>query len=662
MELLDGYDVETLVERFGPLPAERAVHLLIQVCHSLAEAHEAGLIHRDIKPANLYVCRYGRDVDFVKVLDFGLVRMPAVASESQLQLTSEQMVPGTPAYLSPEQASGLSPGDARSDLYALGCVAYWMLTGKLVFESAHPLQLLARHIQEEPVPPSGAVRDADSVRARRLGERCLAKNPEQRPQTAVELREALEACPARRPGAKRARMPGGSATRPLRRSSFSPKHRACLIHVLGAGVSLSRPRLFVCHDRFVHSNQEGGEANVRQTQDRGARGRWGPVGLYTAIALRERNVDVDVYDQDPRLAARSYALALHPQSLRLLDEVGLAPAPHGARAARRSDRLLRRAAQACGVLRGDRRSVLYLLVLPQSTFETLLQERLERSRQRVHWSHRVQQLETDEQRIGVMVHKLDHVSLGYPVSIAESTITKSSLVDTQYVIGADGYESRVRNILDIDYQNHGDAGTFFVTEFESDRVIEPELRIVLEGPWANVCWPISEHRVRWSFQIDPREMDKADAGQLVRYIEDRAPWFHPRPREIHWTTLVRFERRLASTFGKGRIWLAGDAAHLTGPVGVQSVNIGLREGHDLASRIANALHNGDEESLNAYDEERRLEWQSLLGITGDIQGRNGVDPWIEQHRYRILPCLPGSGSDLDVMLRQLGLERTAESA
>ncbi|MCA9728275.1 MAG: FAD-dependent monooxygenase [Candidatus Eisenbacteria bacterium] len=389
----------------------------------------------------------------------------------------------------------------------------------------------------------------------------------------------------------------------------------------------------------------------------------GPVGLYTAIALRERNVDVDVYDQDPRLAARSYALALHPQSLRLLDEVGLAQrlTALGRRVDRIAfyDGLRKRAEISFGEIGGP---FSYLLVLPQSTFETLLQERLERSRQRVHWSHRVQQLETDEQRIGVMVHKLDHVSLGYPVSIAESTITKSSLVDTQYVIGADGYESRVRNILDIDYQNHGDAGTFFVTEFESDRVIEPELRIVLEGPWANVCWPISEHRVRWSFQIDPREMDKADAGQLVRYIEDRAPWFHPRPREIHWTTLVRFERRLASTFGKGRIWLAGDAAHLTGPVGVQSVNIGLREGHDLASRIANALHNGDEESLNAYDEERRLEWQSLLGITGDIQGRNGVDPWIEQHRYRILPCLPGSGSDLDVMLRQLGLERTAESA
>ncbi|MCA9728274.1 MAG: serine/threonine protein kinase [Candidatus Eisenbacteria bacterium] len=199
MELLDGYDVETLVERFGPLPAERAVHLLIQVCHSLAEAHEAGLIHRDIKPANLYVCRYGRDVDFVKVLDFGLVRMPAVAGESQLQLTSEQMVPGTPAYLSPEQASGLSPGDARSDLYALGCVAYWMLTGKLVFESAHPLQLLARHIQEEPVPPSARCETPIPSALDALVRRCLAKNPEQRPQTAVELREALEACPCETP-------------------------------------------------------------------------------------------------------------------------------------------------------------------------------------------------------------------------------------------------------------------------------------------------------------------------------------------------------------------------------------------------------------------------------------------------------------------------------
>lgn len=387
----------------------------------------------------------------------------------------------------------------------------------------------------------------------------------------------------------------------------------------------------------------------------------GPVGLYTSIALRERNVEIEVYDQDARTAARSYALALHPQSLRLLDEIGLAQKLTSV--GRRLDRIAfydgsrRRAEIYYGDIGGP---FSYLLVVPQSTLEALLQERLERARKRVHWSHRVQQLEMEEHQVAAIVHKLDRVSLGYPVSSAEHTITKSSLVEAQFVIGADGYESRVRNIADIDYESYGDAGTFYVTEFDADRVIEPELRIILEGPWANVCWPISEHRVRWSFQIDPQEVEMADPSALVRFLEDRAPWFHARPRETHWTTLARFEKRLATRFGKQRMWLAGDAAHLTGPIGVQSVNVGLREGHDLAARIANAVRNGDEESLADYEVQRLAEWRVLLGLSGQLEGLPGVDPWVEEHRARILPCLPACGPDLDVLLKQIKLERRSE--
>jgi 2-polyprenyl-6-methoxyphenol hydroxylase-like FAD-dependent oxidoreductase len=302
----------------------------------------------------------------------------------------------------------------------------------------------------------------------------------------------------------------------------------------------------------------------------------------------------------------------------------------------------------------------YLLVVPQNTLEALLHERLERARKRVHWSHRVQQLEMDDHQVAAVVHKLDRVSLGYPISSAEYTITKSSLVEAQFVVGADGYESRVRNIADIDYESYGEAGTFYVTEFDADRVIEPELRIILEGPWANVCWPISEHRVRWSFQIDPREMETADPSALVRFLEDRAPWFHARPRETHWTTLAHFEKRLATRFGKHRMWLAGDAAHLTSPIGVQSVNVGLREGHDLAARIANAVRNGDEESLADYEVQRLAEWRVLLGLSERLEGLPGVDPWVEEHRARILPCLPACGPDLDVLLKQIKLERRSD--
>src|SRR5690606_27123946 len=192
MELLDGYDLELLVERFGPLPASRTIHLLLQMCESLAEAHEAGLIHRDIKPANIYVCRYGREVDFVKILDFGLVKT-VHGSEAPMNITAEHTIPGTAAYLSPEQARG-NRGDARSDLYALGCVAYWMLTGDLVFSGATPLEQLVQHAQETPLPPSARVEMEVPATLERVVMQCLAKDPAQRPASAVELARDLSAC------------------------------------------------------------------------------------------------------------------------------------------------------------------------------------------------------------------------------------------------------------------------------------------------------------------------------------------------------------------------------------------------------------------------------------------------------------------------------------
>ena len=129
MELLDGLDLDTLVRRFGPVPPERAVHLLSQACESLADAHAAGLIHRDVKPANLVTCHYGLKYDFVKVLDFGLVKAPGAWARTT-RLTSDGMIAGTPAFIAPEVALGGRVLDARVDLYGLGCVAYWLLTGR----------------------------------------------------------------------------------------------------------------------------------------------------------------------------------------------------------------------------------------------------------------------------------------------------------------------------------------------------------------------------------------------------------------------------------------------------------------------------------------------------------------------------------------------------
>ena len=183
MELLDGLDADSLLQQFGPVPAERAVHVLRQLCHSLSEAASCGLVHRDIKPANIFLCRYGEEFDFVKVLDFGIVRGPA---DSGLALTGENAVQGTPAFMAPEQAMGAAL-DGRADIYATGCVAYWLLTGQVVFSGDTAMEVLVHHARTAPVRPSKRTDRRIPAVLEDLVMACLAKDPAQRPQSAREL-------------------------------------------------------------------------------------------------------------------------------------------------------------------------------------------------------------------------------------------------------------------------------------------------------------------------------------------------------------------------------------------------------------------------------------------------------------------------------------------
>ena len=191
MELLHGLDVESLIAKHGPQPAERVIYLLRQACDSLAEAHRRSLIHRDIKPANIYLCAIGLKVDFVKILDFGLVRD---LSSDNIRLTSEGSVSGTPAYLAPE-AAAKNQFDARGDIYSLGCVAYQMLTGQLVFEGETSAAVIAAHIRDQPVAPSQRSELPIPPELDAIVLACLAKNPADRPQTAEELQARLNEVP-----------------------------------------------------------------------------------------------------------------------------------------------------------------------------------------------------------------------------------------------------------------------------------------------------------------------------------------------------------------------------------------------------------------------------------------------------------------------------------
>ncbi|HZL84648.1 MAG TPA: protein kinase [Candidatus Krumholzibacteria bacterium] len=190
MEYLDGLDLDTLVHRFGPLPPERVLYLLAQVCHSLADAHRLGLIHRDIKPANIFTCRMGLEHDFVKVLDFGLVR--PVETKADDRLTADTVMTGTPAFMAPETVLGHDI-DFRADLYALGCVGYWLLTGQLVFEGKTAMEVLVHHARTPPPPPSYRSELEIPSAIDDLILWCLEKEPDKRPQEATALAHRIAA-------------------------------------------------------------------------------------------------------------------------------------------------------------------------------------------------------------------------------------------------------------------------------------------------------------------------------------------------------------------------------------------------------------------------------------------------------------------------------------
>ncbi len=197
MELLEGMDLETFIQRFGPLPAARVIYFLLQALDALAEAHASGLTHRDIKPKNVFVCRLGFNYDFIKVLDFGLVQLQV--SEIDSRLTREGTATGTPAYMAPEMSIGKGDVDARTDLYALGCLAYWLITGQLVFEATNPVGMALAHVQSTPAPPSQRTELEVPPELERLVLACLEKDPVNRPQSALDLAHALAAIPIEEP-------------------------------------------------------------------------------------------------------------------------------------------------------------------------------------------------------------------------------------------------------------------------------------------------------------------------------------------------------------------------------------------------------------------------------------------------------------------------------
>ena len=217
--------------------------------------------------------------------------------------------------------------------------------------------------------------------------------------------------------------------------------------------------------------------------------------------------------------------------------------------------------------------------------------------------------------------------------------------------------------------------SFEVHEFETEGPVENELRVVLDKSGTNVMWPLGERHCRWGFQAAP----SAPAGdfpakdrqaiqfiteatspemkqRVLRLLQERAPWFKAGVKEFDWSARVRFQHRVVKAFGKDRVWLLGDAAHQTSPVGMQSMNIGMREAEELAGKLIQVIRQGAEPSLLAtYNQSRREEWPRLVGLTGGLKAGAQTDAWVKERAGKLLSCLPGSGEDLSRLAGQIGL-------
>ena len=225
MEYLPGMSIAELVERHGPRPPERGVYLLEQTCEALGEAHALGLIHRDIKPGNLFAAQRGGHYDVAKLLDFGLAKRIWSSGES-IELTGEGTITGSPLFMAPEQATGEGEPDVRSDIYALGALAYYMLTGRPPFTADNPLKVMIAHASEPVVAPSQHRRELPHD-LEQVVLKCLAKSPADRFQDTTELSAALFACDVH-----------GRWTREDARRWWSEMKDPSLVNVVAAEVAL----------------------------------------------------------------------------------------------------------------------------------------------------------------------------------------------------------------------------------------------------------------------------------------------------------------------------------------------------------------------------------------------------------------------------------------
>ena len=402
----------------------------------------------------------------------------------------------------------------------------------------------------------------------------------------------------------------------------------------------------------------------------------GPVGMFIALALARNGINVDIIDQASGSSTGSYACGLHGRTLQLLHDVGL----HSelGKLGHRIDRLafyeahVRRAEINLAQVTPE---FPFLLTLAQGDLESLLEQKLNEAGVRIGWNHRLAGLRTVGDSVVASVDELGGTATGYDVPRWETVVNKTFECSAHFAVGADGNHSAVRRALGIDWELVSKPELFVVYEFDSDAAAEGEICIVLNKADTNVLWALPDGRCRWSFQWTATAPDGEFPGKsrsawwsedkpvatrtrehLEGLLKARAPWFTGDIGSMDWAVDVQFERQLAKKFGYGRCWLAGDAAHQTGPVGVQSMNVGMREGQMLTAHLTSILRGtGSLALLEEYEQQFHHEWERLLGVRNRLVPSNEANAPRLQDYPALVSCLPGSGEEAEAMLAALGL-------
>lgn len=385
----------------------------------------------------------------------------------------------------------------------------------------------------------------------------------------------------------------------------------------------------------------------------------GPVGLFSALRLRQAGHSVRIIDRGIFPSRESFALALHPATLEILDRMGLFY-----EAIDRGRSLHRVVYHEGGRLHltvflamlGNRMP--FAVVLPQSNLEEILLRKLGELGVKVEWNRELTDLRQDDTGVAVTIAKIGEVAQGYAVAGSVRVPRSEYESRARYVIGADGAHSTTRRLLHINTRPYSRPREFVLFELDSEVEVPDDLRVEFTPEGTNVLWPMPNRRCRWTFEVPADSGGPLNIAQFHRLLAERAPWFAPAPEKIRWAGRVNFTPTLAEHMGDDRVWLAGDAYHVTLPFGVHSMNAGIQEADLLVEALSRRSRGEDNgRGMELLEARRHSEWEWLLRADAG----EGADPWMNTHAQDIRAALPATGDHLRILMeqvnQQLGIQR-----